>query len=70
MLLQRLATGASGVKQARYGRRQAARHSCAHAQYIHNAYVCMCVAAVIPPRVLHFSAIHFYWVHKALISDF
>ena len=31
-----------------------------HAQYIHNASVCMCVAAVIPPRVLHFSANEFY----------
>ena len=31
-----------------------------HAQYIHNASVC--VAAVIPPRVLHFSAIHCYYV--------
>ena len=38
MLLQRLATGANGVKQARY-RRRAARHSHAHAQYIHNASV-------------------------------
>ena len=35
MLLQRLATGASGVKQARYrqGSTRAARHSYAHAQY-------------------------------------
>ena len=42
MLLQRLATGANGVKQARYSRRptRAARHSHAHAQYIHNASVC------------------------------
>ena len=38
MLLQRLATGATGVKQARYRRRptRAARHSYAHAQYIHS----------------------------------
>ena len=35
MLLQRLATGATVVKQARY-RRGAARHSHAHAQYIHS----------------------------------
>ena len=42
MLLQRLATGATGVKQARYR----SRHSYAHAQYIHNASVCMCGAAV------------------------
>ena len=35
MLLQRLATGATGVKQARYrqGPTRAARHSYAHAQY-------------------------------------
>ena len=35
MLLQRLATGATGVKQARYsqGSTRAARHSYAHAQY-------------------------------------
>ena len=32
MLLQRLATGATGVEQARY-RQGAARHSYAHAQY-------------------------------------
>ena len=48
MLLQRLATGATGVKQARYrpSLLGAARHSYAHAQYIHNASVCMYVAAV------------------------
>ena len=35
MLLQRLATGATGMKQARYrlGPTRAARHSYAHAQY-------------------------------------
>ena len=39
MLPQRLATGANGVKQARYNiqAKGAARHSYAHAQYIHNA---------------------------------
>ena len=39
MYLQRLATGATGVKQARYRRgptHGAARHSYAHAQYIHS----------------------------------
>ena len=42
MLLQRLATGATGVKQARYRQGPlpvytgAARHSYAHAQYIHS----------------------------------
>ena len=36
MLLQRLATGATGVKQARRG---AASHSYAHAQYIHSVCV-------------------------------
>ena len=36
MMLQRLATGATGVKQARYRRIGAARHSYAHAQYIHS----------------------------------
>ena len=36
ILLQRLATGATGVKQARYRRGATARHSYAHAQYIHN----------------------------------
>ena len=42
MMLQRLATGANGVKQARYRRRPtrgAAKHSHAHAQYIYNASV-------------------------------
>ena len=34
MMLQRLATGATGVKQARYRLLGAARHSHAHAQYI------------------------------------
>ena len=38
----RLATGATGVKQARYRRRptRGSEHSYAHAQYIHNASVC------------------------------
>ena len=38
MLLQRLTTGATGVKQARYRRRptRAARHSYAHAQYLYT----------------------------------
>ena len=38
MLLQMLATGATGVKQARYRRRptRAARHSYAHAQYLYT----------------------------------
>ena len=47
MMLQRLATGATGMKQARYRRRPmysgpAARHSYAHAQYLytHNASAC------------------------------
>ena len=43
MLLQRLATGATGVnkRDTGEGQRQAysARHSYAHAQYIHNAAV-------------------------------
>ena len=43
MLLQRLATGATGVnkRDTGEGQRQAysARHSYAHAQYIHNANV-------------------------------
>ena len=43
MLLQRLATGATGVnkRDTGEGQRQAysARHSYAHAQYIHNASV-------------------------------
>ena len=47
MLLQRLSTGATGVKQARYrrGPTQAARHSYAHAQYIHSVCsvpLCVC----------------------------
>ena len=58
MLLQRLATGATGVKQARYRRRptrgsEALARACA--VYTHNAsvmYVRSC-----PPRVLHFSAL-------------
>ena len=65
MLRQRLATGATGVKQARYRRRptrgsEALVGACA--VYTQRC-VCMCVGAVecetciIPPRVLHFSAI-------------
>ena len=48
MLLQRLATGATGVKQARYRREptRAARHSYAHAQYIHSVRMCMWALAV------------------------
>ena len=49
MLPQRLATGATGVKLARYRRGPtrygAARHSYAHAQYIHSlpiVYHCVC----------------------------
>ena len=69
MLLQRLATGATGVKQARY-RRGPTRGSealYAHAQYniqpvaiegpwhlLFNAWCNACIS--IPPRVLHFSA--------------
>ena len=43
MLLQRLATGATGVKQARYrqGPTRAVRHSYAHAQYTLVAVQCM-----------------------------
>ena len=45
MLLQRLATGATGVNkrdtgEGLLGLLGAARHSYAHAQYIHNASVC------------------------------
>ena len=47
MLLQRLATGATGVKQARYrqGPTRAARHSYAHAQYTlgDNAWCNACI---------------------------
>ena len=41
MLLQRLATGATGVNKRDTGEGLlgAARHSYAHAQYIHNAIV-------------------------------
>ena len=41
MMLQRLATGSTGVEQARYRRSLlgAARHSHAHAQYIHSLSV-------------------------------
>ena len=60
MLLQRLATGATGVKQARH-RRKPTRGSetlvGACAVYTQRC-VCMCVGCIIPPRVLHFSAIH------------
>ena len=48
MLPQRLATGATGMKLARYRRgptHRAARHSYAHAQYIHSlpiVYHCVC----------------------------
>ena len=49
MMLQRLATGATGVKQARYRRRptrgsEALARACA--VYTHNASVMLCVAAV------------------------
>ena len=59
MLLQRLATGATGVKQARYrrGPTRAVRHSYAHAQYIHSLWHLLFTMHMnIPPRVLHFSA--------------
>ena len=47
MMLHRLATGATRVKQARRPTLGRARHSHAHAQYIHaQRSVCMCVAAV------------------------
>ena len=76
MLLQRLATGATGVKQARY--------TPAHAQYRntqpfgpwHLLFNAWCnelgrgFCTLVLSLVLHFSAIHFYWVFKALISDF
>ena len=54
MLLQRLATGATGVKQARYrrGPTRAARHSYAHAQYIHSVCsVPLCVCGHLPLAV-------------------
>ena len=43
MLLQRLATGATGVNKRDTGEGLlgAARHSYAHAQYIHNASLCV-----------------------------
>ena len=43
MLLQRLATGATGVKQVRYrqGSTRAARHSYAHAQYTLRPWPCI-----------------------------
>ena len=44
MLLQRLATGATGVKQARYRRDGAARHSYTHAQYTQPVYYCVALA--------------------------
>ena len=40
MMLQRLATGATGKRDTGEGLLGAARHSYAHAQYIHNASVC------------------------------
>ena len=61
MLLQRVATGATGVKQARYRRRRTrGSEALVRACAVYTQRVCMCVAAVIPPRVLHFSAIHLH----------
>ena len=55
MMLQRLATGANGVKQARY-RRRPTRGTRTRMRSIYTT----CIAAVgIPPRVLHFSALVF-----------
>ena len=64
MLLQRLATGTTGVKQARYrrGPTQGSESLYAHVQYsiqslvylLFNAWSNACIR--IPPRVLHFSA--------------
>ena len=50
MLLQRLATGATGVKQARYrqGPTRAARHLYAHAQYTLVAVQCETMHGVMP----------------------
>ena len=47
MLLQRLATGATGVKQARYrqGPTRAVRHSYAHAQYLYTTLVYVLLTA-------------------------
>ena len=49
MLLQRLATGATGVNKRDTGEGllRAARHSYAHAQYIHNASVYICAVDCI-----------------------
>ena len=43
MLLQRLATGATGVKQVRCLLGGAASHSYAHAQYIHSRSLALAV---------------------------
>ena len=50
MLLQRLATGATDVKQARYrqGPTRAARHSYAHAQYTLVSVQCETMYGVMP----------------------
>ena len=58
MMLQRLATGATGVKQARYRRRptrgsEALARACA--VYTHTMYVLLNVR--LPPRVLHFNCL-------------
>ena len=59
MLLQRLATGATGVKQARYRRgptHGAARHSYAHAQYTQPVYsvpLCVFLALAVQCETTH-----------------
>ena len=57
MMLQRLATGATGVKQARYRRRPTEALARACAVYTHNASAMNVRPFQIPPRVLHFSAL-------------
>ena len=72
MLLQRLATGATGVKQARYrqgptrGSEALVRACAVYTQPLALAVQCETMHGVyefIPPRVLHFSA----FITKALM---
>ena len=62
MLLQRLATGATAVKQARY--RYTARHSTRMRSIIHGPWHLLFNG--VPPRVLHFCAFMFYVILKRL----
>ena len=67
MLLQRLATGATGVKQARYRRGSQQRHSYAHAQYIHSLSILIGISTVA--NWGHFSSIVYHCVYGRSLAQ-